>query len=109
VIKPDEQEGMMTMSQETIYRDQDATMHALHVWADDVQRFFGWPPTRDAKVPSAAEVVDHYFDFAWHVLATQRDFIKSLLTATKATYPAHGADKDHVDKDYADKDYADKS
>jgi len=107
----------MTMSQETMtdttHRGQEATISALQIWADGVQRLCGWLPSRDSKVPSAAEVVDHYFDFAEHVLATQRHFTMSLLTATKAAYGDKGygdADKGYGDKGYADTDkgYADK-
>jgi hypothetical protein len=103
---------MMTTSHETIadttYRGHEATIHALQNWADGVQKFYGWLPTRDVKVPSAAEVVDHYFDFVEHVLATQREFAKNLLAATKTPHLTHGADKDYSDKGYTDKGYTDK-
>lgn len=100
----------MTTSHETItdttYRGHEATISALQSWAEGVQKFCGWLPTRDAKVPSAVEVVDHYFNFVEHVLETQREFIKNLLVATNTAYPVHGADKDYPDKSYPDKDYA---
>jgi hypothetical protein len=108
---------MMAMSQETmtdtIHRGQEAAVGALQTWADGVQRLCGWLPSRDSKMPSAAEVVDHYFDFAEHVLATQRHFTMSLLTATKAAYGDKGygdTDKGYGDKGYGDTDkgYRDK-
>jgi hypothetical protein len=107
---------MMTTSQETIadttYRGHEATIHALQNWADGVQKFCGWLPTRDVKAPSAGEVVDRYFDcyfdFVEHVVATQREFVKDLLATTKSPHHMHGSDKDYSDKDYSDKDYSDK-
>jgi hypothetical protein len=114
---------MMSMSQETVtettHRGQEAAVSALQIWADGVQRLCGWLPSRDAKMPSAAEVVDQYFDFAEHVLASQRHFTMSLLTPTKADYGDKGygdkgygdkgdGDKDYGDKGYGDKDYGDK-
>ena len=83
---------------DTIHRDQEATIHALQIWADSYKKFVGWLPTPHAKVPSAAEVVDHYFDFAAHVLETQRHFLMSLATV------AHGAAKEmeHAAKDARD-------
>ncbi len=70
----------MTTTQETMtdtaYRGQEATSSVLHIWADSVKRLWGAPY---GKVPSTAEVVDCYFDFAEHVLEIQREFLKSLV------------------------------
>ncbi|HSL07728.1 MAG TPA: hypothetical protein VK887_07080, partial [Pseudonocardiaceae bacterium] len=97
---------------DTTHRGQEAAVGALQTWAEGVQRLCGWLPSRDSKMPSAAEVVDHYFDFAEHVLATQRHFTMSLLTATKAAHGDKGygdTDKGDTDKGYGDKGYGDKS
>ncbi len=59
----------------------------LQIWTDGVQKYFGLLSTPDAKapdVPTTEEVVDHAFDFAATVLATQREYTKSWLAATKA-------------------------
>jgi hypothetical protein len=78
----------MTTTQETITevtrRSQDAITSAVQIWADSVQRFVGLVPTPEAKVPSTDEVVDHAFNFAAQALATQREFTKSLLAATRS-------------------------
>ncbi|MGH3695909.1 MAG: hypothetical protein ACRDRX_18280 [Pseudonocardiaceae bacterium] len=66
-------------------RSQEAFMQ---IWTDGVQRYFELLPAPDAKtppgVPTPEEVVDHVFDFAATVLATQREYTKSWLAATKA-------------------------
>lgn len=65
-------------------RSQEAFMQ---IWTDGVQRYFGLLPAPDAKapgVPSPEEVVDNAFNFAETVLATQREYTKSWLAATKA-------------------------
>jgi hypothetical protein len=83
----------MTTSQETITeatrRSQEAIASAAQIWAEGVHKFVGLMPTPDAKVPSVdfrliEEVVDNAFDFAEQALATQREFTKSLLAATKS-------------------------
>jgi hypothetical protein len=78
----------MTTSQETITevtrRSQEAITSAVQIWAESVQRFMGLVPTPDAKVPTAEEVVDHAYNFAVQALATQREFTKSMLAATKS-------------------------
>lgn len=83
---------------DTTHRDQEDTIKALQIWADSVKKFVGWLPTPHTKVPSAADVVDHYFDFVGHVLDTQRHFFKSLTIA------AHDAAKE---VEYAAKDARD--
>ncbi len=92
----------MTTSHETVTdaarRGQEAFTGALQIWADSMQRFV---PTAD-KVRGAVEVVDRMYDFADHMLASQREFTKSLLAvsssaATKATSVAHDAAKDMQD------------
>lgn len=75
----------MTTSQETLTEaTREAIASSVQIWADSVQRFVGLMPTPDAKVPSPEEVVDNMFAFAAQGLATQREFIKSLLAASKS-------------------------
>jgi hypothetical protein len=79
-------------------RGQEAFTGALQIWADSVQRF---APTSD-KLRGAVEVVDKMYDFADHMLASQREFAKSLLAvttsaATKAASAAQDAAKDMED------------
>lgn len=69
---------------EATRRNQEAF---VQTWTDGVQKFWGLMPAADTKtptVPSADEVVDNAFDFAAKVLATQREFIKSMLAASKS-------------------------
>lgn len=80
----------MTATQEmftdTARRGQDATISAMETWADTVKKMFGTLPTPDGKIPNAAEFMDNYFDvyfdYAEHVLATQREFAKGLMSVT---------------------------
>ncbi|MGH3776884.1 MAG: hypothetical protein ACRDRR_14350 [Pseudonocardiaceae bacterium] len=97
----------MTATQEiftdTARRSQDATISAMEMWADSLKKMFGSLPTPDGKIPNAAEFLDHYFDvyfdYAEHVLATQREFAKSLMSVTtSAATKAEAALKD-VTKD----------
>lgn len=75
----------MTTSQETLTEaTREAIASSVQIWADSVQRFMGLLPTPDAKVPSADEVVDNMFAFAAQALATQREFTKSMLVATRS-------------------------
>ena len=75
----------MTTSQETLTEaTREAIASSVQIWADSVQRFVGLLPTPDAKVPSPEEVVDSMFAFAAQALATQREFTKSLLAASKS-------------------------
>ncbi|MQA14382.1 MAG: hypothetical protein GEV09_09460 [Pseudonocardiaceae bacterium] len=72
-------------------RGQDAMTTALQGWADNMQKLAGTVPVGQAKLPRTDEVVDNMFDFAEQMLATQREFTKSLLAATTpATADATG-------------------
>ena len=59
---------------------QSAITEAVHTWAENVQAFAG-TMLAQPKVPSAVEIVDNAFDVAEQLLATQRQFAKSLLAA----------------------------
>lgn len=89
----------MTTSQETINnavrRGQTAFANALRVWADGVGKFVGSTSAPNAKAPTAEDVMDNFFNFAAQALATQREFTKCLLVATRsavtnATWTAQG-------------------
>jgi predicted protein tyrosine phosphatase len=93
----------MTTSQEIMtdaaHRGQEAFTSALQIWADSVQKF---APTSQTKLRGTVEAVDTMFDFADHMLASQREFTKILLgvtasAATKATTAAQHAAKDMQD------------
>lgn len=101
----------MTTSQETMTdatrRSQEAITSMQHIWADSFQKFMA---ASDTRMRGAAKVVDTMYDFAEHLLDTQREFTKSLLAATtsattKAASVAKGAAKD---AEYAAKDSATK-
>lgn len=107
----------MTMSQETMTdttrRGQEAITSAMQIWLDNLQRL---APDSDTKLRDAAEAVDKMYDFADHMLVTQREFTKSWLAAyasfaTKAAYVAQDAAKDvqyaAKDVEYAAKDMQD--
>ncbi|MGH3799220.1 MAG: hypothetical protein ACRDTD_03635 [Pseudonocardiaceae bacterium] len=81
---------------DTAYRGQEATSSVLHIWADSVKRFWGSPY---GKVPSTAEVVDCYFDFAEHVLEIQREFLKSLVAHDGGHHPGYDKDGKYAAKD----------
>jgi hypothetical protein len=76
----------MTTTQETFAEaTREAIGNVVHIWADSVQKFTGLLPAPDGKVvPTAEEVVDHLFNFYSYVLATQREYAKSLLAAAKS-------------------------
>src|SRR5437870_1220785 len=78
----------MTTSQETINdaarRGQTAFANALRVWADGVGMFVGSTSAPNAKASTAEEVMDNFFNFAAQALATQREFTKYLLAATRS-------------------------
>jgi hypothetical protein len=80
---------MMTTSHETA---TDAARHG--------QEAFTWPQkVWDAKWHDAVEFVDKTFDFYHHVLACQREFVKSWLAITtwaehKVAPIVHDAAKD---------------
>ena len=100
----------MTTSQETMTdtarRGQEAITSAMQIWLDNLHR---WAPDSDTKLRGAVEVVDKMYDFADHMLVTQREFTKTWLAAyasfvTKAAYVAEDAAKD---VEYATKDIQD--
>jgi hypothetical protein len=78
----------MTTSQETINdaarRGQTAFANALRVWADGVGKFVGSMSAPNAKAPTAEEVMNNFFHFAAQALATEREFTKRLLAATRS-------------------------
>ena len=63
-------------------QSQDAVSGAVRTWADTVQRLSGQP---GSSVPDVGAVVDNAFDFAERLLATQREFTKSVLEAYAST------------------------
>ncbi|MGH3815353.1 MAG: hypothetical protein ACRDUV_23370 [Pseudonocardiaceae bacterium] len=88
---------------DTARRGQDATISAMDMWAETVKKMFVPLPTPDSKFPNAAEFLDNYFDvyfdYAEHVLATQREFAKGLMSvttsaATKAEAAVQATTKD---------------
>ncbi len=60
---------------------QAAITEAVHAWAENVQTFAGTVLGAQTKLPSAVEIVDNAFDIAEQLLATQREFAKTLLAA----------------------------
>jgi hypothetical protein len=80
-------------------RGQDAFTSALQIWADSVHKF---APTSNAKLHGAVEVVDTMFDFADHMLASQREFTKVLLAATASAATKAASAAQHAAKDMQD-------
>jgi hypothetical protein len=80
-------------------RGQDAFTSALQIWADSVHKF---APTSNVKLHGAVEVVDTMFDFADHMLASQREFTKVLLAATTSAATKAAAATQHAAKDMQD-------
>jgi hypothetical protein len=81
---------------EAARRGQDAFTSALRIWTDSVYKF---APTSDAKLHSAVEVVDTMFDFADHMLASQREFTKVLLAAATSAATNAASAAQHAAKD----------
>lgn len=90
----------MTTSQETMTdtarRGQEAITSAMQMWLDNLHRL---APDSNTKLRGAVEAVDKMYDFADHMLVTQREFTKSWLAAyasfaTKAAYVVEDAAKD---------------
>ena len=67
-------------TRDTVRRGEETYAKAVHLWTDSVQKVFGSLPTPDPKL--LHEVVDNYFNVAEQVLAIQRKFAQSMLTAT---------------------------
>ena len=60
---------------------QEAVNGAVRTWAEAVQRLSGQQGT---NMPDVSAVVDNAFDLAERLLATQREFTKSVLQAVAA-------------------------
>jgi hypothetical protein len=65
-------------------RGQEAFSQTMRIYADAWKPILSMWPALDAKAPSAEEVVDKAYDFAAQALATQREFTKSVLAATRS-------------------------
>jgi hypothetical protein len=97
----------MTTSQENmtaaVRPGLEAITSAMQIWLDNLHRL---APDSDIKLHGAVEAVDKMYDFADHMLVTQREFTKNWLAAyasfvTKAACVAEDAAKD---VEYAAKD-----
>lgn len=77
-------------------RGQEAFTSALQIWADSVHKF---APTSNARWHGAVEVVDTMFDFADHMLASQREFTKVWLSATTSAATTAASAAQHAAKD----------
>ena len=80
-------------------RGQEAFTTALRIWADSLHKF---APTSNARLRDAVEVVDTMFDFADHMLASQREFTKVLLAATTSAATKAASAAEHAAKDMQD-------
>jgi hypothetical protein len=84
--------GEQTLS--VLRESQQAFLRGVNAWAESVEPFV---PTRALSfgepVPSAQQIVRSTFDFADQLLASQREFVESLLAATAPVLPA-GAPRD---------------
>ena len=67
---------------------QEAVAGAVRTWAEAVQRLSG---QQGNNMPDVSAVVDNAFDLAERLLATQREFTKSVLQAV-ATGTGNAAD-----------------
>jgi hypothetical protein len=97
-------EGMtMTTPHETMTdaarRGQEAFTGALRIWADSVHKF---APTSNARWHGAVEVVDTMYDFADHMLTSQREFTKVWLAATTSAATKAAAAAEYAAKDMQD-------
>ncbi len=93
----------MTATQEIITDTTRRSQDAMEMWADTVKKMFGSMPTPDGKMHNAAQFMDNYFDvyfdYAEHLLATQRDFAKSLMSVTTSAATKTEAAVQDVAKD----------
>lgn len=80
-------------TRDTARRGEETYAKAVHLWADSVQKVLSSLPTPGPKL--LHEVVDNYFNVAEQVLATQRKFAQSMLTATtSAVHDTHSTAQD---------------
>ena len=93
----------MTTLQDTMtdaaHRGREAFTGALRIWADSVHKF---SPTSDAQWHGAVETVDTMFDFAEHMLTSQREFTKVWLAATTSAATKAAVAAQHVAEDMQD-------
>jgi BMFP domain-containing protein YqiC len=60
---------------------QDAIANAMRTWTESVQSMMGSGTPAQSGLPSPQQILDNVFDFAEHMLASQREFAKHLLAA----------------------------
>ena len=93
----------MTSPQQTMTnaarRSQEAFTNAVRIWAESLDRF---TPTSPVGWHGAVEVVDAMFDFADHMLASQREFTKVLVAATTSASTKAASATQQVAKDMQD-------
>lgn len=71
---------------------QEAVTGAVRTWTDAVQRLANQPA---GALPDVSAVVDNAFDFAERLLATQREFTKSVLQTFASTAGDAAGDAQH--------------
>jgi hypothetical protein len=76
----------MTSTQEPLTdvarQSQEAFTKPLQAWSDMMQTFTRSLTGGQFRLPDAQALVDNMFDFAEQVLASQREFTKTLLAAS---------------------------
>src|SRR2546421_805431 len=78
---------------EAVQAGQRAIVDAVGAWAKNVETLSAaYPPVpeEDQRIPTPAEVVERSFDFAEELLASQREFARSLLAAAAPGLPRRG-------------------
>jgi hypothetical protein len=85
---------------ENVRRSQQAVVDAIGLWAESVEKIAPDASRRTAvgRLPSAEELIDNTFDFADDLIAAQRQFAKTVLSATASGVEAA---KDKTDSERA--------
>jgi hypothetical protein len=71
---------------ENLRRSQQGVVDALGLWTESFEKIVPDASARTVggRLPTAEEVIDNTFDLAETVLGAQRQFAKSVLSATSA-------------------------
>ena len=73
---------------DTIRKGQEAVVDGLRSWTEAAEQFVpktaAWPGAD--RYPSAAELIDSTYDFAFELLKAQRDFLHKAIQVTTPLY-----------------------
>jgi hypothetical protein len=85
---------------DAVQQSQRAIVEAVGAWAKSVESMqTAYPPVPERpRLPDPLAVVEHTFDFAEKMLAAQREFARSLLSAAAPAFPKQESEAGMTDK-----------